>query len=204
MNKYLTHYSHSLHILPAMILLGYNGDDGLKNSSRLAICALSCALSIVLLFFGGIATVFSYAMPMLVSLIMIMLKETFGAKSAVITYVSTAILTLILVNDRECASLYILFFGYYPIIRASIEKIKSEAAKVAVKFLLFNFTMAICQLLLVYVFGIPFFDKDFNAAFIIVFAVLMNILFVIYDILVDKMFYLYRAKIEKRIKKYFK
>ncbi|MGN1328455.1 MAG: hypothetical protein ACI4V4_02020 [Eubacterium sp.] len=176
----------------------------MNNATRIAVCSIVTALSCVLLFFGGITFVLAYAMPMLVSIAMIMLKTTFGTKSAWITFVATSLLSFMLVADKECVLMYITFFGYYPIVKCSIDKIKAKPLKVICKLLLFNAMLTVCQLILVYVLGIPFLEEGEGKYFIIVFAVLMNFLFVIYDYMINAVTDLYKLKIEKRIKKLFK
>lgn len=173
-----------------------------KNSLKIAVCAVFTAMSVVLLFIGGAAFVLVYLMPMITSLLMIILRKTFGVSAAMITYTATSILSFILVPDRECMLMYVLFFGYYPVIYPSLEKIK--ALKWAAKFLIFNSMVALIQLALIYVFGIPFLEEGEGIFIIVIFAALMNILFVIYDFVIKNTFLLYEKKLEKRIKKYFK
>lgn len=174
----------------------------MKNSLKIAVCAVFTAMSVVLLFIGGAAFVLVYLMPMITSLLMIILRKTFGVSAAMITYTATSILSFMLVPDRECMLMYVLFFGYYPVIYPSLEKIK--ALKWAVKFLIFNSMAALIQFALIYVFGIPFLEEGEGIFIIVIFAALMNILFVIYDFVIKNTFLLYEKKLEKRIKKYFK
>ncbi len=146
--------------------------------------------------------VFVYIMPMVTSVFMIMLKKTLSLSSAVVTYISTSILSLMLVPEKECALMYVAFFGYYPIIYHSLEKIKVSPLKWLAKLLVFNVSLAAIQLLLVFAFHIPFLSEGEGTAVIIVFAVLMNILFVIYDFTIKMLWVLYEKKLESRIKKY--
>ena len=92
----------------------------LKNSVKTAVGGLCAALSIVLMFLGGISSVFVYAVPMLLGTLMCMLKKTFGARCAIGVYISVSILSFVLVADKECVLMYALFFGYYPIIKDSV------------------------------------------------------------------------------------
>lgn len=176
----------------------------MKNAAKLAVCSISTAVSVVLMFFGGISFVLTYAMPMIVGLFMIMLCETFNKSTAVITYTATSLLSFILVSDKECFLMYVMFFGYYPIVRYSIEKLKNKPIKMILKLCIFNISLILCQLALIYVFNIPFLEEGEGKIFIIVFAVLMNFLFVLYERLLISLTILYKKKIEKRIKKLFK
>ena len=176
----------------------------MRNSTKLAVSALSAALSVVLLFLGGITMVLAYAVPMFLGLLMIMLKRTFSSASAWITFVATSILAFILVTDKECMMMYVSFFGYYPIVRDTFQKIKSKPLRILAKLVLFNLMMFVCQVVLIKVFGIPFLEDGQGTWFIAVFAVLMNFLFLIYEKMIDKVTLLYVYKIEKRIKRIFK
>lgn len=205
MNKYLTHCSQYLHIFTLIFIVDKAlGDEIMKNATTLAVCSIITALSSVLLFLGGITFVLAYAMPMLVSISMIMLKATFGTKSAWITYVATSLLSFMHVADKECVMMYIAFFGYYPIVKCGIDKLKSKSVRIILKFVLFNAMLTVCQIILVYVFGIPFLDEGEGKYLIILFAVLMNFLFLIYDNMINAVTKLYKLKIEKRIKRLFK
>lgn len=176
----------------------------MKNTSKLALCGISSAVSVLLLFFGGVSFVFAYIMPMLTGLIMIILKRACGTSWAVITFASVSFLSFMMVADRECALMYILFFGYYPILQPFIEKIKSAFLRLIAKLAAFNVMITVAQLLLVYIFNIPFLEDGMGKIFILVFALLMNIMFIIYDMLIKRLTLLYKFKIEKRIKRYFK
>ena len=100
--------------------------------------------------------------------------------------------------------MYVMFFGYYPIIKPYVDKIKIKPVRILLKLAVFNAMLAICQIILVYVFSIPFLDEGVGKWFIAVFAVLMNLLFLVYDRLISSVTVLYKRKIEKRIKKIFK
>lgn len=176
----------------------------MKNSTRIAVCSVVTAMSVVLLFLGGITFVLAYAMPMLVGVFMIMLKRTFSASSAWITFTATSVLAFMLVADKECSLMYIVLFGYYPIIVSAFDKIKNKALQMIVKLLFFNTMFALCQIILFYAFGIPFLEEGEGKYIIILFALMMNFLFIIYDKLVGVLNILYAKKIEKRIKKLFK
>lgn len=176
----------------------------MKNASRLAVCGITTALSVVLMFLGGISFVFAYVMPMLVGLFMIMIKRTFGSASAWITYAATAVLSFILVADKECMLMYVMFFGFYPIIYESINKVKNTILRIALKLIIFNGLISAVQLILVYVFGIPFLEEGEGVWLISAFVLLMNFLFLFYDRILVSLTKLYEMKVEPKIKKYFK
>lgn len=176
-----------------------------KNSVRVAVCGLASALCVTLMFFGGVVYIFAYAVPMLLGLVSVMIKKSFGTISAVFVYIAVSLLSLMLVPEKESVMMFVFFFGYYPIIRESFEKIKSKAIRFILKLILFNASLAVIELICVFVFGIPFFeDGVFSWWLLIGFAAAMNFVFVMYDILLRMFLFIYEKKIENRIKKYFK
>lgn len=177
----------------------------MKKSTKIAVCGMCTALSVVLMFVGGLLYVFTYVVPMLMGIVMAMINKTFGRSSALTIYFATTVLSLLLVSEKECVLMYALFFGYYPVIRPYLDKIKSKVGRVVVKFLIFNVAVALVEILSVYVFGIPFFDGETASYWlVIVFAVAMNIIFLMYEYVLKNFLKIYEVKIEPKVKKLFK
>ena len=175
----------------------------MKNSKIIAYSGVATALSVVMLFLGSLIWVLAYIMPLIASLIMIILLDSISRKSAILTFISTSVISFILLSDKECLLLYVLFFGYYPLIRDKINDIKPKFFSVLLKYLTFNASMIITQILCVYVFEIPF-DDMLGKWGIIIFIVCLNLVFAVYDKLYDLLLKLYRIKVKKKVEKYIK
>lgn len=175
----------------------------MKNSKVIAYSGVATALSVVMLFLGSIFWVLGYIMPLVASLVMIILLDSVSQKSALLTFISTSIISFILLNDKECVLLYILFFGYYPLIRDKINDIKPKFLSYLLKFITFNAAMVLTQVLCVYVFGIPF-DDMLGKWGIVLFVLCLNLVFVVFDKLYTLLLRLYRIKLKKKVEKYIK
>ena len=175
----------------------------MKNSKIIAYSGVATALSVVMLFLGSIFWVLGYTMPLVASLVMIILLDSISQKSALLTFISTSIISFILLNDKECVLLYILFFGYYPLIRDKINDIKPKFLSYLLKFVTFNAAMVLTQVLCVYVFGIPF-DDMLGKWGIVLFVLCLNLVFVVFDKLYTLLLKLYRIKLKKKVEKYIK
>lgn len=175
----------------------------MKNSKVIAYSGVATALSVVMLFLGSIFWVLGYTMPLVASLVMIILLDSISQKSALLTFISTSIISFILLNDKECVLLYILFFGYYPLIRDKINYIKPKFLSYLLKFITFNAAMVLTQVLCVYVFGIPF-DDMLGKWGIVLFVLCLNLVFVVFDKLYTLLLKLYRIKLKKKVEKYIK
>lgn len=173
----------------------------LKKSVKAAFCGLAAALCIALMFAGSIFYVFAYAVPMLLGLVTLMLNKTFGKGYAVYVYIAVSILSLLFVPEKETVMMYVLFFGYYPIVKPYVERIKVRFISVILKFLLFNISVFAIEMICVYVFEIPFFeDGAFSKSMLVFFSAAMNFAFVMYELLLKNFTILYEKKIEGRIK----
>lgn len=175
----------------------------MKNSKVIAYSGVATALSVVMLFLGSIFWVLGYTMPLVASLVMIILLDSISQKSALLTFISTSIISFILLNDKECVLLYILFFGYYPLIRDKINDIKPKFLSYLLKFITFNAAMVLTQVLCVYVFGIPF-DDMLGKWGIVLFVLCLNLVFVVFDKLYTLLLRLYKIKLKRKVEKYIK
>lgn len=177
----------------------------MKPSVKAAVCGACTALSVVLLFFGSVVYIFSYTVPMALGILMIMLTRTFGKDSALTVYIASSILSFLFVPDKETVLMYALFFGYYPIVKSSLDKIKPKAVSFLIKLLIFNLSVVVIEILCVYVFGIPFFENGvFSYAMIFAFGGMMNVIFFIYEYVLKIYLILYINKFEKSVNRFFK
>ncbi len=172
----------------------------ISPSVKAAMCGITTALSVVLMFLGGVMYIFTYAVPLILGILLFMFKKIFNTSSTAVVYVCTSILSLLFVPDKECVLMYVLFFGYYPLIKDKIDRIKFQVLKWIVKLVIFNASVFLVEILCVYVLNIDFFDGEaFSLLIIIVFTVGMNIMFLLYEFLLKYCLILYGKKFEKRI-----
>lgn len=175
----------------------------MKNAKASAFAGVISALSVVLLFLGAVSVSLSYVLPIATGLLMILLLESVSVKSAVLTYFSTSFLAFILLGGKESVLFYIMFFGYYPILRIKLSKIKPKLIRLLIKLVIFNIAMAGIQLILIYVFGIPF-DNMFGKIGIALFFVALNVIFILYDYTFDLLVLIYNSKLKSKISKIIK
>ncbi|MBQ7739782.1 MAG: hypothetical protein IJT65_00915 [Eubacterium sp.] len=173
----------------------------MKKSLRVAIAGIMSALCIILLYIGSVMWLFAYIMPLAAGLIMIAVSQTGSKRLALTVYIAVSLISLTALNDKECVLLYVLFFGYYPLIRESLEKIKSSFVKIILKFLIFNAAVVAVEMICIYVFMIPF-DNELGRLGIPILMLLANALFFVYDNLLPKLEILYEKRIKNKIDKY--
>ena len=104
----------------------------MRPAAKVAMSGICTALSVLLLFFGGVVPVLAYVCPMLTGVLMVVLVRTFGYGTAWVTYVSTGLLSFFLVPDKECMLMYVLFFGYYTIVRQWIGRLRPRSVALGI------------------------------------------------------------------------
>ncbi|MCC8065255.1 MAG: hypothetical protein LIO70_09255, partial [Clostridiales bacterium] len=80
--------------------------------------------------FTGVGT---YAAPLLVA----MVQEAYGTKTALTMWLATGLLALLLVTDRELSVVYLTIFGWYPAVKPHLDRLPRLGGLLA-KLALFN------------------------------------------------------------------
>lgn len=131
---------------------------------------------------------------------MVVIVVEFSKKWAIASYAVVSVISLLLC-EKEAALMFALFFGYYPILKAKLEGMKSKAVEYIIKFLTFNAGVVTATLLALYLFKIPVFEGEAN---ILIFSLLLlavgNILFIGYDIALTKVVLYYIYKLQPKIR----
>lgn len=154
----------------------------MNKSFRLAFCGITTALCTVLMFLTGIISIGTYAFPALAGVLLIAVVVEFGRNWAWSVYIAVSALSLLLAGDKEAAMLFILFFGYYPILKSQIEKIHNRATIYLLKFAVFNVSMVIGFFVSVKLLSVP--EDSFTFAGIYLpwaFLFIGNFVFAVYD-----------------------
>ncbi len=177
----------------------------MKQSSKTALGGIVSALSIVLMLLTMVIPFMTYALPLLAGALLILMVIEINKRWAFVVYVAVSLLAVFVVPDKEAAVFYIAFFGYYPIIKAPLEKHLPNVAEWIVKFLIFNAAAVAGYLFTTYVLGIPVDDMDgFGRYGVFILLALANVVFVAYDIMLTKFITLYLNKFRKSFRKIFK
>ena len=156
----------------------------------------------ILVMCGNIFQAASQAMPAIAGVIGVIIVIEIGVKWAFAAYFVSAALTFIL-GINEAGMLFALFFGYYPIIKSIIEKIRVRVIKYIVKFALFNAAMIASYAILIAVFSLVALGFD-TMLFAWITLAIGNIFFILYDICISRIAALYCVKYRKYIKKLLK
>ena len=161
---------------------------------KTAFCGVFAALSLVLLYFGGL-TVLDLTVIMLCSLVTVVVIIETGDRYGFIYAAATSVLALILLPSKLYALEYILFSTVYPIIKPRIEHIPNRFAALAVKVASLDLMLLGCILLGQYVLHVG--DEFFSLG-----AVTMLVgtaFFTLYDFALTRCITFYMVKLRKTI-----
>jgi hypothetical protein len=125
-----------------------------KKSARVALGGVFSALCLVLMFMTGLVPFATYALPALSGAMLIAVVVENGRKTAILVYISVAALSFFVVPDREAALMFAALFGYYPIAKEGLERIKSRVLEYAAKLALFNVAVVGGYILAMYALGL--------------------------------------------------
>lgn len=164
--------------------------SGLARMSRydskvIALSGLIVALSVTCMFFTGLFPFATFALPALAGILLMTLSVEFGLKIALTAFAGVALLSLLIAPDKEAALLFTAFFGYYPLIKGRIEALKKRPVEWIVKFTVFNGSIILLYVILLYLFPMPELAEEFasySSWMIAGLLALGNVTFLIYDI----------------------
>lgn len=174
----------------------------MKKSTQVAMGGICAALCLFLIFLTCMFPFTQFAFPALAGIVLIAVVMENGVSTAVLVYAAVSILSLIIVPVKEAAFLFVGFFGYYPIIKAKLEKIKPRILEYLVKFLIFNGSVIICYVILIYALGLDdVLDQTglFGKYSVLALLVLGNIMFAVYDFAITNLAYVYTHWFRPRI-----
>ena len=148
----------------------------MKNTKKLTFSAISCALSLALLFVASLVTTGTLAFQFATGLLLMLTVSKCGIYYGISAYAVTSALLFVLLPDKANAISYTVFFGAIPIIKFVAEK-RGRIVEWIIKLVFMN----ICILAL-YLLYKTMISVDFPIAFLWVAALAVA---VIYDLLLS-------------------
>ena len=166
-------------------------------------CGITVALSVVFLLLSYFPN-FTYAVPAITGLLTMMLVIEINVKWAFAAYLAASVLVFIFA-EPESKLMYICLFGYYPIVKALIERINKPVIEWLLKLAVFNAAVLLIYAVFAEKFGISLDDFGILGKYgAYIFLGLANAVVVLYDITVSRLSGAYMYRIHPRVKKLLK
>ena len=164
----------------------------MRKSIKIAFCGIVSAVISVIM----IASLFpdvTFAVPAIAGLFLIPVFAEVGAGYAAVCFITSSAVSFFISNKTSWL-LFTVIFGYYPILKPFIERIKIPFLKWVLKLLIFNAAAAVCYFAQKFAIG-----AKLTGFWLLGALILSNITFVLYDIAVSRIAALYYLKLHKRI-----
>lgn len=179
--------------------------SGIRNSSKTALGGIIAALSVTTMFLTAVFTTLSYALPAAAGILLVVVVIDVDKKWAFGVYAATALLALLVLPNKEAAVMYVFFFGHYPIVKAILEQRLKGALLWVLKFVIFNVSVVLAYVVILYVFQLPFEEmEEYGKWAVWILLAMGNVVFVVYDIALSRLVTLYMLKWRKSFRKLFK
>ncbi len=170
-----------------------------RKAFSVAFSGLISALCVCMMLLVRVITYIDYSVTLICGLLIAIIVVECGAKWALTSCVVVSVLGLLL-GGTESALLFACFFGYYSVIKPYIERLPTVLEWV-VKLAMFNTVIivlyAIIDMLIAPITEISFLSPFATAVVLLVMA---NFVFVIYDLIFNRIITIYFHKLHPRIK----
>ncbi len=177
----------------------------MRTVQKITFGGIVTAIITVLMIAEGFITVGQYAVPALAGIMILAMSYSTGISWAMYTYICVSALSLILCSDKEASLYFLLFLGYYPILKSGIERVKIKFFAFILKMLLFNASATLVYLICLYVFLLPVDNFElFGVNLPLLFLLLLNIAFILYDTVIGMFELKYKKPIQKLINSVFR
>lgn len=167
-----------------------------KSTKRLTLCALTTALGVVIMALGSLVDVLDLSTAAFAGFLTVLIVIEIGGIWPWLVFAATGILAFLL-PLKTPALIYLLFCGWYPIIKSKIERIRSKVLQWTIKILTLNLSLVLCYVTAKYLLMLP--EESFEELTAVLF-ILVNFAFVLCDIALTKIITLYFVKLRQRLK----
>lgn len=175
----------------------------MKKNNKITLSAMMAALASAFMLLSYFPYL-TYAIPAVAGLFIMVIVIEIDCRWAVGGYMASSFLVFLLA-ETESKLMFIGFLGFYPILKALVERIRKPVIEWTIKIICFNIAIGIIYYILSKIIG--FSEEDFGTLGkygVWVLLALGNIVFVLYDIAVSRMAMFYIGMIRPKLSKIIK
>ena len=114
-----------------------------KSTKKISVCALLCALSVAVLYIASVMPTGQLGITAIASLLGISAVIETDIKGGIAVFAATSVLGFLVIPEKSALLLYVLFFGYYPILKSIAEKQKSRVTEWIMKLFTANAALSV-------------------------------------------------------------
>ncbi|MBR3666914.1 MAG: hypothetical protein IKN66_07150 [Ruminococcus sp.] len=173
-----------------------------KLAFKIALGGVITSLCLFFMFCSGFLPMLDYTIPTFAGFLMVIMIVETNAGWAFTTYVAVSLLSLLITPNIQASLLFVIFMGYYPILKYFLDKLKNRPLAWAIKLIAFNAAVVLFYILFQFVFmtedlleGLESFGKYAEAVLLLG----ANVFFLIYDRLIGQLTGIYVNWFRRRI-----
>ncbi len=173
----------------------------IKKSSQVAVGGMASALCMLLMFMTGMIPFATFALPALAGIVLIVVVVEMGRSTAAMVYGAVSLLSLFMCPDKEAAMMFIGFFGFYPIVKGLLDRIRFRPLRAISKFAVFNAALVASYWIIINLFGIADIMEEMGAfgEFTLLITWLMGCwIFIMFDIALGRIHWAYENVLRYR------
>lgn len=185
---------------------------GISNrTKKLTVSTMMTALGVALMFMGSLIETIDLSMAALASFFCVFAVIELGGAYPWLIFAATGVLSVIFMPYSMGGWFYVLFFGYYPILKEKLEKLNKIISWV-VKILILNAALVACVALAYFMFygqsgagPVETFMYIMGGGDVAIYVavgiyLLVNVVFVVYDLALTRLITYYFFKLRHRFK----
>ena len=162
------------------------------NAKKISFCAIMCALGCAILYLGSLIEVMDMSMAAIASFLVVICMIEMGGYAPVLVYASTSLLSFLLLPNKTVVLIYLMFFGFYPIIKKHLEKL-GRIWSLVLKLVTFNTLLFLYMIIAEKLLHISLEPVEFYL------VILLNIIFFTLDFALTVFVTAYVVKYRKRL-----
>lgn len=171
----------------------------MKDKTRsIALSAMCSALAVIILILAAVIPSGRLALTAVAGLAMILVVLRCGLAYAFGAFIVSGLLALLLSPLKGCALLYLLFLGWYPIVKSPVERIRKRPYEWALKLVVFNAAFAVAFFLMKEILYADMSMPLLQGWFAALFWLAANVIFVLYDLAIGQLIAIYLNKFAKK------
>jgi len=167
-----------------------------RKTRGITLAALFAALAVASLYFASVWPTGQLGLTAFSSLFVTAAIIEAGIIAGINVFVICSVLGLLILPDKGAPLLFVLFFGYYPIIKSLVEKIGSIAIQWILKIVVFNIALSIILIFLREV----ILDLGEYAPGDIIIYLIGNAVFLLFDYGYSKVIWFYMNRISRYLR----
>jgi len=165
-----------------------------RKTRVLTMSALISALAVLTLYFASVWPTGRIGLVALASVFTAAAVVEGGVRPGIGVYVVSSVIALLLVPERSTTLLYIVFFGYYPILKSLFERVRGTALQWLLKLLVLNAALTVIWFFL----RALIFDFGDETPLVALLYLGGNIVFALFDYGFSKLIWLYINRVSRR------